>query len=71
MARYEHLPVYLDALNLAVHFEKTLRTGHEGLLWVKNLTFIYSNYRSAVGTEVPVTMDQDNVRYRVTASNDR
>ena len=22
MARYEHLPIYRDALNLAVHFEK-------------------------------------------------
>ena len=56
MARYEHLPIYPNVLNLAVHFEKTLPTGHEGQLWIKNLPFIYSNRRSPSGRDLTATM---------------
>ncbi len=31
MARYEHLPIYRDALNLAVHFEKIIANFYAGL----------------------------------------
>ncbi len=31
MARYEHLPIYRDALNLAVHFEKIVANFYSGL----------------------------------------